>query len=74
MKEIFVIHENNEIITARDTMNHAITASIQRLTICGYLCEEFLYDEEVTVITYRDLNEHETRTMFIEKTNFKEGI
>ena len=74
MKSIFVIHENGEIIAARDTMNNAIAAAMNRITICGYLCEGFEYDESLTLIDYRDLDAHETRTMVIQETNFKEGI
>ena len=74
MKNIYVIHENGEIITARDTMNHAIAAAMNRLSICGYLCEDFDYGDTVTVIYYRDFDTHETNIMYIEVTNFKEGI
>lgn len=74
MKSIFVITENNEVITARDTMNNAIAAAMVRLAVCGYLCEGFDYDESLTAIQYRDLDTHETRVMFIQETNFKEGI
>lgn len=74
MKQIFVIRENEEIITARDTMNNAIAAAMNRLAVCGYLCEGFDYNETVTIIEYRDLDAHETRTMLIEATNYKEGI
>ena len=74
MKKIYVISENNEIITARDTMNNAVAAAMNRLAICGYLCEGFDYDENVTIIEYRDLNMHETRIMTIEEINYKEGI
>jgi len=74
MKSIYIITENDEIITARDTMNNAIAAAMNRIAICGYLCEGFEYDESLTLIDYRDLNAHETRTMLIQKTNFKEGI
>ena len=74
MKTIYVITENNEVLTARDTMNNAIAAAMNRLAICGYLCEGFEYDESLTLIDYRDLNAHETRTMLIQETNLKEGI
>ena len=74
MKSIYIITENNEVITARDTMNNAIAAAMNRIAICGYLCEGFEYDESLTLIEYRDLNAHETRTMLIQETNFKEGI
>lgn len=74
MKSIYIITENNEVITARDTMNNAVAAAMNRLAICGYLCEGFEYDESLTIIDYRDLNAHETRTMLIQETNFKEGI
>ena len=74
MKSIYIITENNEVITARDTMNNAIAAAMNRIAICGYLCEGFEYDESLTLIDYRDLNAHETRTMLIQETNFKEGI
>ena len=74
MKKIYIIREDNEIITARDTMNNAIAAAMNRLAICGYLCEGFDYDETVTIIEYRDLNAHETRIMVIEEINYKEGI
>lgn len=74
MKSIYIITENDEIITARDTMNNAIAAAMNRIAICGYLCEGFEYDESLTLIDYRDLNAHETRTMLIQETNFKEGI
>ena len=74
MKSIYVITENNEVITARDTMNNAVAAAMNRLAICGYLCEGFEYDESLTLIDYRDTSTHETRTMLIQETNFKEGI
>lgn len=74
MEKIYIIHEDNEIITARDTMNNAIAAAMNRLAICGYLCEDFDYDETVTIINYRDLSAHETRIMVIEEINYKEGI
>ena len=74
MKSIYVITENDEIITARDTMNNAVAAAMNRLAICGYLCEGFEYDESLTLIDYRDLEAHETRTMLIQETNLKEGI
>ena len=74
MKAIYVITENNEVITARGTMNNAVAAAMNRLAICGYLCEGFEYDESLTLIDYRDINAHETRTMLIQETNLKEGI
>ena len=74
MKKIYIIREENEIITARDTMNNAIAAAMNRLAICGYLCEGFDYDETVTIIEYRDVTARETRIMVIEETNYKEGI
>lgn len=74
MKRIYVITENDEIITARDTMNNAVAAAMNRIAICGYLCESFDYDEALTAIQYRDTNAHETRVMFIQETNFKEGV
>lgn len=74
MKDIFVIHENGEIITARDTMSNAIAAGITRIGLCGYTCESFDYGEFCTVISYRDYDAQETRTMFIEGTTFKEGV
>lgn len=74
MKSIYIITENNKVITARDTMNNAIAAAMNRITICGYLCEGFDYDESLTAIQYRDFDAHETRTMLIQETNFKEGI
>ncbi len=74
MKQIYIIHEDNEVITARDTMENAIAAAINRLAICGYTCEEFDYDESMTIIMYHDHHVHETRTMCITQTNFKEGI
>ena len=74
MKSIYVITENNEVITARDTMNHAIAAAMNRLAICGYLCEGFNYDESLTLIEYRDTSEHETRAMLIQETILHEGV
>ena len=74
MKKIYIIREENEIITARDTMNNAIAAAMNRLAICGYLCEGFDYDETVTIIEYRDITAHKTRIMVIEEINYKEGI
>lgn len=74
MKYIFVIHEGDEIIATRDTMNNAVAACMNRMTICGYLCEGFAYSEEVTLIDYRDMPEHTTRTMVIERVCYKEGI
>ena len=74
MKTIYIIREDTEVITARDTMNNAIATAMNRIAICGYLCEGFDYDETVTIIEYRDLNEHETRIMVIEAVNYMEGI
>ena len=74
MKAIYVITEDNEVITARDTMNNAIAAAMNRLTICGYLCELLDYDESLTLIEYRDTSAHETRTMFIQETTYHEGV
>ena len=74
MNKIFVIREEEEVITARDTMNNAIAAAMNRIAICGYLCEGFDYDEAVTVIEYRDINAHETRTMVIEEVSYREGV
>ena len=74
MKAIYVITENNEVLTARDTMNNAVAAAMNRISICGYLCERFDYDESLTLIEYRDTGEHETRTMLIQETNFHEGV
>jgi hypothetical protein len=74
MKSIFVIHENGEIITARDTMNHAIAAAMNRLSICGYLCEGFVYGDTITAIYYRNPNTNEVNFMYIEATTLKEGV
>lgn len=74
MKTIYIITEGNEIITARDTMNNAIAAAMNRIAICGYICEGFEYDESLTLIDYRDLDTHETRTMLIQKATFREGV
>ena len=74
MKKIYIIREENEVITARDTMNNAIAAATNRIAICGYLCEGFDYGEAVTIIDYRDLSAHETHIMVIEEINYKEGI
>jgi len=74
MKAIYVITEDNEVITARDTMNNAIAAAMNRLAICGYLCEGFDYDESLTLIEYRDTSAHETRTMLIQETTLCEGV
>lgn len=74
MKSIYVITENNEVITARDTMNNAVATAMNRIAICGYLCENFDYDETLTAIQYRDTSAHETRVMYIQETNFHEGV
>lgn len=74
MKYIFIIRDGEEIITSRDTMNNAIAACMNRIAICGYLCEGFAYSEDVTLIDYRDIPEHATRTMVIERVHYKEGI
>lgn len=74
MKTIYVITEGNEVITARDTMNNAVAAAMNRIAICGYLCEDFDYDESLTAIQYRDLEAHETRVMFIQETTLHEGV
>ena len=74
MKNIYVIHEDSEIITARDTMNNAIVAAMNRMAICGYLCESFDYDESITIIEYRDLSANERRIMVIEEISYREGI
>lgn len=73
MNKIFVIREGEEIITARDTMNNAIAAAMNRIAICGYLCEGFDYDETVAVIEYHDFNAHGTHTMVIEEVSYREG-
>lgn len=74
MKNVYIITEDNEVITARDTMENAVAAAMNRMAICGYLCEGFDYSEILTIIDFRDPSAHETRTMFIQKTNYKEGI
>lgn len=74
MKAIYVITEDNEVITARDTMNNAVATAMNRMAICGYLCEGFEYDESLTLIEYRDTHAHETRTMLIQETTFHEGV
>ena len=74
MKAIYVITENNEVITARDTMNNAVVAAMNRIAICGYLCEGFDYDESLTLIEYRDTSAHETHTMLIQETTYHEGV
>lgn len=74
MKNIFVTHENGEIITARDTMNHAIAAAMNRLSICGYLCEGFVYGDTITAIYYRNPNTNEVNFMYIEAITLKEGV
>ena len=74
MKSIYVITEGHEVITARDSMNNAVAAAMNRIAICGYLCEGFEYDESLTLINYRDTSAHETRTMFIQETTFHEGV
>ena len=74
MNKIFVIREEEEVITARNTMNNAIAACINRMVICGYTCEGIDYDEHVTLIIYRNHAMHETRTMVIEEVHYREGI
>lgn len=74
MKSIYVIHENNEIITARNTMDNAIAVAINRIALCGYLCEKFEYSEAVSVIQYRNRDNNKIGVMFIEWTNLKEGV
>ena len=74
MKQIFVIRDGEEIITVRDSMNNAVAACMNRMAICGYLCEGFQYSEELTLIAYRDVTEHVGHTMVIEAVNYKEGI
>lgn len=74
LQNIYVIRENDENITSRDTMENAVAAAINRMVICGYLCEGIDYDENVTIISYRDLSAHVSRVMFVEAVRFKEGI
>ena len=74
MMFIFVIRDGEEIITSRDTMNNAVAACMNRISICGYLCEGFEYGEDITRIDYRDLPGHDSRTMVIERVRYKEGI
>ena len=74
MKQIYVIYEDDEIITARDTMNNAIAACMNRLSICGYTCTKFVYNDIVTLISYRDGVTLEEHTVFIEETGYKEGV
>ena len=74
MKKIFVVHEDDEIICACDTMENAITACINRISICGYLCEGFDYGETSTAIIYRDTHAKEIRAMFIDQTTFSAEI
>lgn len=74
MKSIYVITEGTEVITARDTMDNAIAAAMNRIAICGYLCKGFNYDETLTIIQYYDFDANEKRIMLIQEANFKEGI
>ena len=74
MKSIYIITEGTEVLTARDTMNNAIAAAMNRITICGYLCEGFVYGDTVTAIYYRNPNTNEVNFMYIEVTTFKEGV
>lgn len=74
MKKIFVVHEDDEIICACDTMENAVTACINRISICGYLCEGFGYGETTTTIIYRDTCAKEVRAMFIDQAPFSAGI
>jgi hypothetical protein len=74
MKTIYVIIEDNEVITARDTMNNAIAAAMNRMAVCGYLCKNFSYNELLTAIKYYDPDTNETRSMLIQETDLKEGV
>ena len=74
MNKIFVIREEEEVITARDTMNNAIAACVNRMVICGYTCESIDCYEHVTLIAYRDHTANETRTMIIEEVSYREGV
>ena len=73
MKRIYVIHENDEIILACETMEAAIAACINRIAICGYVCEGFDYGDSCTMFIYRDITANEVRAMFVDRVNFKEG-
>jgi hypothetical protein len=53
VNHIYIIREGHEVICACDTLAQAITASINRLVICGYLCEGVKYGEYHTEIKYR---------------------
>lgn len=53
VNHIYIIREWHEIICAYDTMEQAMTASINRLVIFGYLCEGIKYGEYRTEIKYR---------------------
>lgn len=69
MKSIFVIREGEEIIAARNTMDHAIAACMNRISICGLLCNGFVYGEDETIIEFGHM-----RTMVIERVLFRERI
>lgn len=73
MKQIYVIYEYGEIITARDSMDNAIAACMNRFSICGYICTKFVYDDIVTVISYRNGVTPEEHIVFIQETSYKEG-
>ncbi len=53
MNRIYIIREGREVICAYDTMGQGVTAAINRLVICGYLCEKIRYGEHHTEIAYR---------------------
>lgn len=74
MKNIYVIVEDNEVLAARNSMDEAIAAAINRMAICGYLCDRFNYADDMTAIQFYDSIDHNNRVMFIQEVQLKEGV
>lgn len=69
---IYVVHEENEIICARATIEQAIAACMTRLVICEYSFIGIERNENFTEVHYQTSNG--AHTMYIEETFFKNGI
>lgn len=67
MNRIYIIREGREVICAYDTMAQGVTAAINRLVICGYLCEKIRYGEHHTEIAYSIDPTDEIHVMHIEE-------
>lgn len=71
MKFIYIIRDGEENLTAYSSMTAGVTAAINRLVICGYMCRKICFGEYITKITYTNDYEQES-TMFVEKVRLHE--